>query len=263
MKGKPPRAWPEQRDLERPATSAAEAMHTAAAAMDLTLPLAAVERLVRFLDVLLVWRRRTSLVSQRSAAEIIDKHFRDSFAIPPLLQPGWRIADLGSGAGFPGLVAAIVRPDVRVALVESKQRKTSFLGAAIRAAEATNAEVIGARVEDLVLQGSLAGAFDAVVSRAVWGLKDFLIEARPLLRSCGLAISMQSAPAACQRMDADQRHLSVDPALGTTGEAPSGEMAVGSAPEITVAGYSGCEIRHYRLRRGEKRQLVIARRCST
>jgi 16S rRNA (guanine527-N7)-methyltransferase len=148
-----------------------------------------VESLHRYLDLLLIWRRRMPLVSQRSAAEIIAKHFEDSFAIVRLVHAGTRVADLGSGGGFPGLVLAMVRPQAQFVLVESKRRKASFLREVVRTCGAGHVQVAETRVEEFAAG---KGAFDLVVSRAVWPSSAFFALARPLLRSGGIAVAMKT-----------------------------------------------------------------------
>ena len=199
-------------------------LRDSAAAMGLELLPARAERLERFLEALLVWRVRTPLVSQRSAAEIIAKHVRDAFAVVPLAQGRRRIADLGSGAGFPGLVLAILCEDAEVALVESKRRKASFLREAVRCSDTDNARVVEARAENLI--GEDAGPYHLVVSRAVWPTAEFLSLACPLLRPGGLAVAMKTPE------DGQSRTLS--------------------------PGYRSIREQEYHLGLGEKRILVLA-----
>jgi 16S rRNA (guanine(527)-N(7))-methyltransferase RsmG len=84
-------------------------------------------RLATYTDLLLRWNATINLVSARTAAEIENRHVADSLQLLPLLPPTGPIADLGSGAGLPGLVLAAALPEREVHLVESDRRKCAFL----------------------------------------------------------------------------------------------------------------------------------------
>ena len=154
---------------------------------------AALSQCRAYLDTLLLWRQRVSLTGASTAVELVRFHVLDALHVAQFVGPGSRVADLGSGAGFPGLPLAIARPAATVVLVEPRRKRANFLRDVLRAARLHNAAVEEARVEDL--HGVLAGGCDVVVSRAVWGLDVFLALARPLLRSGGLAVAMKGPKA--------------------------------------------------------------------
>ena len=82
------------------------------------------------------WNSVVSLVGPAFSGEIFERHYAESLAALPLLPAGpFRLLDLGSGAGFPGLVLAAARPDCEVVLVEARERKWAFLQSAVRRAE--------------------------------------------------------------------------------------------------------------------------------
>src|SRR5438270_1152392 len=84
---------------------------------------------------LALWNRRTNLIGPGTAGEILARHYGESLAALPLLPPGSRRGlDLGSGAGFPGLVLAAAVPELEMTLVEARERKWAFLSAAVRKA---------------------------------------------------------------------------------------------------------------------------------
>jgi 16S rRNA (guanine527-N7)-methyltransferase len=129
------------------------------------------DRLARYLDLLARWQRTINLVAPSTLADPWRRHVLDSAQLFPLLPPGCRrVADLGSGAGLPGLVLAIMgAPDVH--LVESDRRKAAFLREAARAAGA-GVVVHAARIEDVPPLGA-----DAVTARALAPLADLLGQA--------------------------------------------------------------------------------------
>ncbi len=84
-------------------------------------------RLQTYHDLLVKWQKAVNLVSPKTIAEAWERHFVDSMQIAEIIEQGAVLADMGSGAGFPGLVLAIVRSDLKVHLIESDERKCEFL----------------------------------------------------------------------------------------------------------------------------------------
>jgi 16S rRNA (guanine527-N7)-methyltransferase len=113
------------------------------------------------------------------------------------LRAASRIADIGSGAGFPGLVLAVALPDARVDLIESVGRKCAFIQRAIEAAGIGNARVLNARSEDLA-KGEGREAYDAVTARAVGRLATLAELASPLLIDDGVLVAWKG------KRDADE-----------------------------------------------------------
>ncbi len=118
------------------------------------------------------WRTAMNLVGPGSSAI----HFDDSRAVAKLLAARGRWADLGSGAGFPGIAVAAWNPTARVTLVESRAKRAAFLERVVRKAGLTNLEVCHDRVEALE-----AGCWDGVISRAFAAPPAVLAHARRLL----------------------------------------------------------------------------------
>ncbi len=106
----------------------------------------------------------------------------------PALREASRIADVGSGAGFPGLVLAVALPDAKVDLIESVGRKCDFIQRAIEAAGIANARVINARSEELA-EGEGREAYAAVTARAVGRLSTLAELASPLLEEGGALVA--------------------------------------------------------------------------
>jgi 16S rRNA (guanine527-N7)-methyltransferase len=124
------------------------------------LPDGQVEQLRRHYELLVQWNKVLNLTAIRTLEEAVERHYCESmFAAAHLPEGHLSIADLGSGAGFPGIPIAIVRPECSVVLIESHQRKAVFLREAAR--ELPNVRVIGKRAADI------SQRFDWVVSRAV------------------------------------------------------------------------------------------------
>jgi 16S rRNA (guanine527-N7)-methyltransferase len=107
----------------------------------------------------------------------------------PELRGAGRIADLGAGAGFPGLALAVALPGARVDLVESVSRKCDFMRRAAEAAGIANANVFDARSEELAATPEHGEAYDAVTARAVARLSTVAELASPLLREGGVLVA--------------------------------------------------------------------------
>jgi 16S rRNA (guanine527-N7)-methyltransferase len=118
-----------------------------------------IERLRLHYALLTRWNRVLSLTSVRTVEEAVERHYCESVFAACYLPEGVSVADVGSGAGFPGIPIAIMQPACSVVLIESHQRKAAFLKEASR--DLGNVRVVSKRVED-VTEG-----FDWVVSRAV------------------------------------------------------------------------------------------------
>jgi 16S rRNA (guanine527-N7)-methyltransferase len=161
----------------------------AAQSLGLRLSSESIERFETYIGTLLLWRSRLSLTTAATPSALVRYHIVDSLFVAPFIQPGVRFADLGSGAGFPGLPLAIVRQDTAVVLIESQRKKANFLREVVRRSGLTNACVVEARAESLA--SSHLGAYDAVVSRAVWQVPEFMRLGGRLLRPGGLAIAMK------------------------------------------------------------------------
>lgn len=116
------------------------------------------------------------------------RHILNSALVGPLLRPG-RVGDVGSGAGLPGLVLAIMRPDVSFTLIEPMERRVAWLERQVVELELDNVEVVRARAEEAKLKGAL----DQVTARAVSALRTLIPLAAPLLRPGGELVLMKGA----------------------------------------------------------------------
>ena len=118
------------------------------------------DRLEDHFDLLQLWNARMNLTRIRKNELVVTLHYCESLYLGTLLPPGkLKIADVGSGAGFPGIPLAVLRPECEITLIESHQRKAVFLREAAR--KLRNVRVSATRAEEV------EEAFDWVVSRAV------------------------------------------------------------------------------------------------
>lgn len=165
----------------------------------------AVGRMERFLEVLDVWSRHFRLTGERDRTRLIEKHLVDSLAPVPHLPREGTLVDIGSGAGFPGIIIGCVKPEIDLVLVESRRRPTSFLREAIRSIPLPRARALEARAEEAARDPELSGRAAAVIARAV-RLDVFLELAAPLLAPRGEAIAMQTPRSARAAVSAGVPH---------------------------------------------------------
>ena len=145
------------------------------------------ERLERFAAVLCEWQKTHNLVGPDALCQLWTRHIEDSLQLVALAPDARLWIDLGSGAGFPGLIVAIARandPDFSVTLVESNRKKSAFLRAAIRATEAP-ARVFAGRIEDYIEDFAAAqtDSVDVISARALAPFADLCRLAFPLMRA--------------------------------------------------------------------------------
>lgn len=158
-----------------------------AATMSITLSDHEIEQFERYLSELVEWNRKTNLTSIKETTEIIIKHFIDSLMVLQFISLQGRLADIGAGAGFPGIPIKIRRPDLDLFLVEPRRKKASFMRKVIRELPLGGVEVYNGRAEELV--GKVF--FDFVISRALGNLDYFCTVSMPLLKRDGCIIAMQ------------------------------------------------------------------------
>ena len=127
-------------------------------------------KLIQYLELIKKWNRVHNLTSIRSPEDMLIYHIMDSLAVLPLLG-GQRLADVGSGAGLPGVPIAVARPSWQVALIESNQKKAAFLQQVKIELELNNVNVYSGRAEDYLPEKK----FNTVISRALCSLQEFVI----------------------------------------------------------------------------------------
>lgn len=156
-------------------------------------------RLAAYVDLLRRWQARINLVSPASLGDVWRRHVLDSAQVFPLIEPkAVRLYDIGSGAGFPALVLAILGV-ADVHLIESDRRKIEFLREAARIT-GTRITLHPTRAETLA-----PGDGDFVTARGCAALPELLALARPLLKPSGVCLFLKGATAAQELTDARKR----------------------------------------------------------
>jgi 16S rRNA (guanine527-N7)-methyltransferase len=144
------------------------------------------EALLALVDALEIANGQFNLTAIRDRDGMLHKHLLDSLSLQPFLR-GSRIADVGTGAGFPGLPLAITNPDRHFALIEATGKKARFVESTARDLGLTNVEVVQARAEGY----RPAAPFDTVIARALSSLADFVAYAGHLCAPDGRLLAMK------------------------------------------------------------------------
>jgi 16S rRNA (guanine527-N7)-methyltransferase len=180
-----------------------------------------------------------NLVSRRARDELDTRHVPEAVALAHLLPAGpHRLLDVGSGGGFPGIVIAIVRPDLEVHLLESTRKKVDFLEE-VSTALGLDVTVHHGRAEELARQGELAGRFDLVTARAVAALEDLIGLTLPFLAPDGVLYAVKGERWATELAAAGQALRRAGGAVLATPDdlpAPVGEAE--QRPRVVMIGRS-------------------------
>lgn len=158
------------------------------------------DRLGSYVDILRTWNEHIRLLGDRNPATLIRKHLPDCLALAGFVMPNeGPIADIGTGPGLPGLVLACVRPDLECWLIESRQRRLSFLYEVKARVGLEAVRIVGSRAEELAEGGDFARRASLVTARAV-AVEDLIACGLPLLRADGRILVMQSQKGSLDRI---------------------------------------------------------------
>jgi 16S rRNA (guanine527-N7)-methyltransferase len=163
--------------------------------LNITLTLEQQQRILQYVALLNKWNKVYNLTAVREPERMIGLHMLDSLAVVPHIRETQthtqtrtqRVLDVGTGGGLPGIALAIARADIHVTMLDSLQKKTTFVRQAIGELSLTNAAVVCERVE----QFTPAEKFDVVISRAFAELSDFVNGAKHLLADDGRMFAMK------------------------------------------------------------------------
>ena len=146
-----------------------------------------------YFELLMEWNQKVNLTAITEKEEVIRKHFVDSalLAKSPLFspEPGTEVLDVGTGAGFPGMVLAILFPDCSFTLLDSLKKRINFLQILMEKLELNNVQLFHGRAEDFGRDANFRNRFDFVVSRAVAELPLLLEYGIPFVKENGYFVS--------------------------------------------------------------------------
>jgi len=159
------------------------------------LSVAQLKQFETYYEMLVDWNTRVNLTAITEPEDVAKKHFLDSLAAEPYLKNGACVADVGTGAGFPGLPLLIIRPDLKLTLMDSLQKRLVFLEAVLKELKLT-ASCVHARAEDAGQNPAYRERFDVALTRAVSSLPVLCELTLPLVKVGGLSIAYKADAAA-------------------------------------------------------------------
>ncbi|MES2074126.1 MAG: 16S rRNA (guanine(527)-N(7))-methyltransferase RsmG [Pseudomonadota bacterium] len=167
------------------------------------------EQLLDYLALLFKWNSVYNLTSLRDPMQMVTHHLLDSLAAVPAFKGATNVLDVGAGGGLPGMVLAIARPDMKVAMIDTVHKKTAFLTQVKAELGLANATVYTMRVEQLQVKQQ----FDVITSRAFADLSDFVNWSGHLLAEGGQFIALKGVapPDERERLPSDWTVVDLQP----------------------------------------------------
>ena len=152
-----------------------------------------VEIFYKYMQLLIEWNEKMNLTAITEPQDIIVKHFVDSLTIEKYINKDAKVIDIGTGAGFPGVPLSIARSDLKVTLMDSLNKRISFLDAVIKENNLNNVDTVHSRAEELARNKEFREQFDVVTSRAVASLNVLLEYMLPFTKVGGYCICMKAS----------------------------------------------------------------------
>lgn len=170
----------------------------------ITVDAPAKERLKRYYELLVEWNERMNLTALTEPQDVALKHFADSLTLLQYaeIKDGASMIDVGTGAGFPGLVLKIARPDIRLTLLDSLNKRLNFLDTVCEELGLEEVETVHSRAED-GSRTQLRDSFDYAVARAVAPLNVLAEYCLPYVKAGGAFLAMKGKTAAEELSDAE------------------------------------------------------------
>ena len=159
--------------------------------IDITFEKSQIEQFYKYMNLLIKKKKKINLTAIIEPEEIILKHFIDSLTICKYIENNATLADVGTGAGFPGIPLKIYRPDIKITLVDSLNKRINFLNEVINNLELKNIVTIHSRVEDFGKNKNYREKYDYVTARAVANLNTLSEYLVPIVKVNGKAICMK------------------------------------------------------------------------
>ncbi|GLJ48892.1 hypothetical protein SUGI_1031220 [Cryptomeria japonica] len=154
-----------------------------------------------FVDTLLEWNQRMNLTAVTERCAVMERHVEDSLTLLPIIEnayskhcsaietPKFKVVDVGSGAGLPGVILAIARPDWQVTLIEPRQKRCCFMENFVELSSISNIQIVRIRAEDAGQNPEFREMYDVAVARAVAEMRVLAEYCLPLIRVGGLFVA--------------------------------------------------------------------------
>lgn len=149
-----------------------------------------IEKFYKYMNLLLEWNEKINLTAITDETEIIRKHFIDSLTISNLIKDEYKVIDVGTGAGFPGIPLAITR-DIDITLLDSLNKRINFLNEVKKSLNLKNVNTIHGRAEEVARNQEHREIYDVATSRAVAPMNVLLEYLLPFVKINGICICMK------------------------------------------------------------------------
>lgn len=166
------------------------------------------EQFFEYMKLLIKWNEKINLTAITEPEEIITKHFIDSLTILKYIKNDYKVVDVGTGAGFPGIPLCIMNPTIKMTLVDSLNKRLIFLQEVVNKLKLKNIEIVHGRAEELGQNIKYRETFDIATSRAVANLSTLSEYLIPLVKINGKIISMKASNAK-QEIDEAQNAIQI------------------------------------------------------
>jgi 16S rRNA (guanine527-N7)-methyltransferase len=163
--------------------------------IDVDLEESDIEKFYKYMNLLLEWNEKINLTAITEMNDVILKHFIDSITVLKYIDGNEKIVDVGTGAGFPGIPIAILKPNTKVTLLDSLNKRVLFLQDVIKNIDLKNTGTIHSRAEDFGQSKANRETYDISISRAVANLSTLSEYLLPLVKVGGRVICMKGAKA--------------------------------------------------------------------
>jgi 16S rRNA (guanine527-N7)-methyltransferase len=150
------------------------------------------EQFEKYFNLLVEWNKKINLTTIVEDKDVAEKHFLDSILPSKLVEKDSAVIDIGCGAGFPSLPLKIVRPDIKLTLVDSVQKKLVFVDEVVRSLGLKNVNIVHSRAEDLAQKADFREKFKFCVSRAVAQLNTLCEYCLPFVKQGGQFLAYKS-----------------------------------------------------------------------
>ena len=151
------------------------------------------EKFDKYMQLLLEWNEKINLTAIIEPDEVKIKHFLDSLTVLKYINDEDKVIDIGTGAGFPGIPLKIMKPDAKISLLDSLNKRINFLNLVIEELELKNIEAIHGRAEEFARNKQYREKYDVAVSRAVANLSTLTEYMLPFVKVGGRCICMKGA----------------------------------------------------------------------
>ena len=166
------------------------------------------DNFIKYMELLLEWNENVNLTAITEPGEVITKHFLDSLTALNLIPDGASVADIGCGAGFPGLPLKMARDDIKLTLLDSLAKRINFLNAVITETGISGVTCVHSRAEDAGQDKEYREKFDVAVSRAVANLTTLSEYCLPFVKVGGYFIALKG-PLADEELAAAKKAIRI------------------------------------------------------